>query len=284
MSMSPHEGGETPGRVPEPTAQQLGATAMGGNQMPHVATITELLPADLSRESLVAQLPATHEGYRDMVLGLYLTSGVDSVTRDVHVLENQFNAWYSPARLQFAQKWLQRDPSVRFVLTATPNLTVDAVALHGLTKLFSKHPKNELPLDNIFRQQSPSVLCKTGADSHQPMSFSLVATKYFPYVDKRMDKQIKEVTRLQRKNPEIKVPSALEALTYIRTLHAHGVQLSGPDVFDLTATRHIDADLKQDSSSCGWRGRPFTLVNMDGQYSLGASSATGLAGLRISIS
>ena len=284
MSTSSPEGSETPGRVPELTAHQLGAMAIGGNLAPAGAAITELLPGDLIRESLVAQLPATYAGYSDVMLGLYLNSGVERVTTDVHALENQFKSWFSPAKIQFARAWHERDPAVRFVLTATPNITVDAEGLYGLTKLFSKDTEKDLPLDSIYQQQSPSVLCKADPVSQQPVSLSLVATKYFPTTSRQMDKQTKEFARLRRHNPGIKIPSALEALTYARTLHAHGAQLHGPEAFDLTATRHIDADLKRDGVVRGWRGRPFTFVNMDGQYSLGASSATGLAGLRIAIS
>ncbi len=284
MSMTSHEGGETCDRVPELTAHQIGATALGGNQPPAVTPITEILPLELSRESLHAQLPTTHVGYRDMVLGMYLTNGVESATVNIKALESQFNAWFTPAKLQPALEWSERDPSVRFVLTATPNITVDAIALHGLTKLFSKNPKNELPLDSIYRQQLPAVLCGAIPDSPQPLKFSLVATNYYPTPHKQMDKQISQVKALQLKQPGVHVPSALEAVTYIRTLNALGVQLNGRDVFDLTATRHIDAELKRDADSSGWRGRPFTLVNMDGQYSLGASSIKGLAGLRLSFS
>ena len=284
MSISSHEGGETYGRVPEPATRYLGTAAIGGNQPPVPPSISELLPGELSRESLLEQLPATHAGYRDIVLGLYVTSGVDSVTRDVHTLENHFNAWFEPGRLQFARKWMQHDPSVRFVLTATPNLTVDAVALHGLAKLFSKDQRNVLPLDSIYRQQSPASLCKHNPGSQQPVSFSLVATNYYPTGHRQMHQQLRQVKVLQRKEPRVRVPSPPEAMTYIRTLNAYDVPLDGPDVFDLTATRHIDAEVKHDADKSGWRGRPFTLVNMDGQYSLGASSVTGLAGLRLSLS
>ena len=278
--MSNYEGGEIEDRAQELAFQQLGSTALGGNKTPFGRSITELLPPDLSRESLLAQLPGTYEGYQNMVAGLFLTTDVGPMPVSIDGLQDAFDAWYTPAKLSFAKTWLESDPSVCFVLTATPSITVDAVALHGLAKLFSKYSYAP-PLDSIYEQQSPEVLCKPNTTAEGQVSFSLVATKYFPTTNRQMGKQIKEFARLQRRNPGIEIPSALTALTYVRTLHAHGVQLQGPDVFDLTATRHLDAEMKRDASAQDWRGRPFTLVNMDGQYCLGASNITGLAGLRV---
>jgi len=89
-----------------------------------------------------------------------------------------------------------------------------------------------------------------------------------------------KLAKLQADNPDLKVPSVLDAVTYWSTLRAESGQPRGDGTFDKTYIRHFDLDEQRLDV---WLYLPYSYVYGPGKAYLFFSSVDDVYDARVSV-
>jgi len=193
-----------------------------------------------------------------------------AVATDETVAE-EFEAWFSEDKLAYVAVAQEADPEVRFTLVATPNVLVNDKELAKAAKAFGQNqPYETYVWDLLYSRYTPEQLSGTDPSNGNAVAFSLIPSKYTPEMDGTVVEQRGKLDKLQADNPDLKVPSPLEAVTHWQTLRAQGDQLADNTTFDRTYIRHFDLPEQRFG---GWLRVPGSCVSGDGKPILDYSYA-----------
>jgi hypothetical protein len=244
---------------------------------------TVIAPPTNTKESLAEQLISATKGY--CAVSEALNAGrrkkdVLDVASD-ETIAAEFEAWFSEDKLAYVSAAQEVDPEVIFTLVATPNVAVDHKELAEAAKAFGENqPYETYVWDPLYSKYTPEQLSGTDPSDGNSVVFSLIPSKYTPEMNGTAAEQRGKLTKLQASNPNLKVPSPLEAVTYWQTLRAQGDQLADGTTFDKTYIRHFDLPEQRFG---GWLGVPDSYVGDDGGPGLDYSFARDDGHARVAV-
>jgi len=226
-----------------------------------------------TKESLAGQLSTALKGY-DTVLD---TLNDGRRKKDVihaapgHEVEAEFEAWLTENKLAYVVAAQEADPNVRFTLVATPNVAVTPKELTKAAKAFGQNqPYETYVWDALYEKYTSEQLSGTDPDNGNSTVFSLIPSSHTPDMAGTVVEQRAKLAELQASNPDLKVPSPLEAVAYWQTLRAQGDQLADGSTFDKTLIRHFNLPEQRLDD---WLSVPRSFVGADGKPVLRASVA-----------
>lgn len=246
-----------------------GAVAVEGAMQSVVAEA----PTPPTKESLAEQLTSASKGYSVIVDAL--NSGRRKkdmlTTASDETVAAEFEVWFSEDKLAYVAAAQEADPEVRFTLVATPNVVVNNKELAKGAKAFGQNqPYETYVWGPLYSRYTPEQLSGTDPSNGNSVVFSLIPSKYTPDMDGTVVEQRGKLGKLQVANPDLKVPSPLEAVTHWQTLRAQGNQLADNTTFDRTYIRHFDLP---EQGIDGWLRVPFSFVDGVGGPRLNFSNA-----------
>jgi hypothetical protein len=194
-------------------------------------------------ESLSEQLIPASAGYAALVESLNIGRSRKNVlaVADGETITSEFNAWFNEDKLAYVAAAQEADPEVRFTLVATPNVLVNAKDLMKAGKTFAQNQPAEIDVwEPLYSKYSAQQLSGTNPDNGHSVVFSLIPSATSPELIGTVNEQRAKLAKLQADNPNIKVPSPLEAIAYWQTLRAQGDPLTDYTTFERTFIRHFD--------------------------------------------
>jgi hypothetical protein len=226
-----------------------------------------------TREAITLQLPYATKAY--WRVGEQLNDSRDSSERlriaNEETLAAELETWLTDEKVAFVASAQEADPELRFTLVATPNTLASNKEITAVAKTFGKdQPYSTYVWDELYARYTPEELSGTNPESGSNVVFSLIPSKVDPELYGTVKEQQTKLAELQKANPDLKVPSVLEAVTYWQTLRAGGNRLADSTTFDTTYIRHFDLPTKRVG---GWRCLPGSCVGSVGGARLSYSSA-----------
>jgi len=260
-----------------------GAVAVEGATDENEVDTTTEAPTPTTKEVLVGLLDTTSRGYNAVLDSL----NQGRRKKDVLVgasdekLAEEFEAWFTEDKLAYVTAAQEADPNIRFTLVATPNVLANSKDITKATKAFGENqPYSTYVWDELYGKYSAEQLSGTDPSNGKPVAFSLIPGAYTPEMDGTVVEQRAKFAKLQADNPDLKVPSVLDAVTYWQTLRAQGYQLRDNFTFDRTYIRHFDLPEQRVGR---WSGVPRSCVDCGGEPRLGYSRAGHQYGARVAV-
>lgn len=249
-----------------------GAVAVEGAMQEEADTATEVSASDI-KESLADQLLVAARGYKATVDALNGGRRKKDVLPEAtdKAITAEFKEWLTEDKLAYVVAAQEANPDVRFTLVATPNVVASKEDLVKAAKAFGENqPYETYVWDELYKKYTPEQLSGTNPDNGNSVVFSLIPSSYTPGMDGTVAEQRGKLAKLQASNPDLKVPSPLEAVAYWQTLRAGGDQLADGSTFDKTNIRHFDLPEQRLDDSLRV---PYSCVFVDGRPNLDRSYA-----------
>lgn len=162
----------------------------------------------------------------------------------------------------------------RFTLVATPNVDACETQIVALAEAFGKgQPYQTYVYDDLYRKGRYSGKEWSGNKGTALMRLSLIPSRFDGEMgSNRVDAQVEQLRHRRATQPEldIRVPSALDAVTYWYSLRAKGDKLNDNSAFGKTYIRHFDLEPKTVDR---WSFVPHSCVDNDGRPYLNYSAA-----------
>ena len=259
-----------------------GAVAVeGATDEAEATTTTEV--ETTTKEVLLGLLDTTSRGYNAVLDSL----NQGRRKKDVLVgasdekLAEEFEAWFTEEKLAYVTAAQETDPNVRFTLVATPNVLASSKDVTKAAKAFGENqPYSTYVWDELYGKYGAEQLSGTDPSNGKTVAFSLIPSTYTPEMDGTVIEQRAKFAKLQADNPDLKVPSVLDAVTYWQTLRAQGYQLRDNFTFDRTYIRHFDLPEQRVG---GWSGVPDSYVDNGGGPRLYRSGAGDQDDARVAV-
>ena len=273
--------------TPELTSSGLGAVV--AEQLAQTTPDVHLSPEaiDFRDQLLEPQLEATASAFNTVIETLGLPSHILTETTP-ELLRTELDEWLTDSKLDYVRGAMEADPDLSFTLVATPNIVVSSNELFTVAEAFGEdqpYPTwiydNEMS-GNLYGSYTSQELSGANPDNIKTVQFSLIPSRPAPELNNQTAQQQQDtLAQLQTTNPDLKVPSVLEAITYWQTLRAQGYKLDGTDdIVNLTLIRHFDLPSKDVD---GWSLVPSSYVSDDGRPGLYYSYAEDGDGGRFSV-
>ncbi len=275
-----HEAAEARGlKLPFAT----GVVAVEGAMQDEAELDTPVEAVPVTKESLQQQLRSTHQGYRDTVdalnNGRRKNSRIEAVL--LGVVAAEFDGWLTDEKLAQVAAIQEADPNVQFTLVATPNVLANPKDVIKAAKAFGKNqPYETYVWDDLYNKYSGSELSGTNPENGHAVNFSLIPSTFNPELEGTIEQLRAKFAELQAQNPDLKMPSVLDAVTYWSTLRAQGEQLADGTTFDRTYIRHFGLPEQRVGD---WLDVPDSYVYDDGEPVLDSSIADGRNVARVSV-
>jgi hypothetical protein len=259
-----------------------GAVAVeGATDEAEATTTTEA--ETTTKEVLIGLLDTTSRGYSAVLDSL----NQGRRKKDVLVgasdeqLAEEFEAWFTEDKLAYVTAAQEADPNVRFTLVATPNVLANSKDVTKAAKAFGENqPYSTYVWDELYGKYSAEQLSGTDPSNGKAVAFSLIPSTYTPEMGGTVVEQRAKFAKLQADNPDLKVPTVLDAVTYWQTLRAQGYQLRDNFTFDRTYIRHFDLPEQRVGR---WSVVPYSCVYDDGRPYLDLSDAGGRYDARVAV-
>jgi hypothetical protein len=207
-----------------------------------------------TKESITDQLSVAFSAYE--TVSEQLNEGRKK-TDQLHVtteesLAADLSEWLTDEKLAYVASAQEADPELCFTLVATPNTLASAKEIIAIAKAFGKdQPYSTYVWEELYARYTAEQLSGTNPQVDSSVVFSLIPSKLDPSLYGTVQKQQAELAKLQATNPDLKVSSVLEAITYWQTLRAQGSKLADHTTFDTTYIRHFDLPVQRvDVSRC----------------------------------
>jgi hypothetical protein len=235
---------------------EAGSVAVEGALAP------EVVVSPVTKEAVSEQLDFAYTGFASTIEGLNKDrKKKDQIPlTDQETLATELDKWLSEDKLVYVAEAQEVDPSLRFILTATPN--VEVVSFDEITDLADYSWKE------LYSKYTPEQLSGYNPNNGA-VNFSLIPIKTDEALYGTIAFQKAELAKLQKANPFLRVPSPLESITYAKTLEAQG-ELGGSVNFDKTYIRQFDLPTKRLDH---WQYVPDFGVYDDGNSYFSYSSA-----------
>lgn len=236
----------------------------------------------LTKESLFGQLRTAQIGYEATIVGLNSGKRKNKLeVADHETVAKEFEAWLTDDKLEAAKALLELDPDTKFTLVATPNVETTAKDIIKAATIFGKTmPYKTYAYEPIYGKYTAEQLSGTNPDNGNTVQFSLIPNTITPdELSGTVAQQRAKLTELQKENPELKVPSVLEAITFWQTAKAAGEFANGYD-WRKTYIRHFNLPEQRIVS---WTSVPSSFVGDDGGPFLGRSSVDSGGHSRVSV-
>ena len=238
--------------------------------------------ADLTKESLLEQLGTAHKGYEATINALNAGKHKNKLeVASEETVQKEFEAWFSDDKLKGAKSLMELDPNTKFTVVATPNIEVDA---DGITKIGTAFGRNQpyptYVYEPIRKKYTAAQLSGTNPSNGNAVQFSLIphtaapAALYGTVVQQRA-----KLTEMRKENPELKVPSELDAVTFWNTLKVAGEFDNGYD-WRNTVIRGFNLPEQRIGD---WPGVPDSFAYVDGGPTLYRSFAENDFHSRVSV-
>ncbi len=265
-------------------SEVAGVVAVEGALQADTEAETET-PTLETKESLGAQLTSATKGYQEVVTALNagrrIKNRLDLPLVHEGILAPAFELWLTEDKLAIVHAAQEADPNVRFTLIATPNIEVNAKDIAKIAKGFGANQRYETYVyDELYGKYSAEELSGTDPTNNDPVQFSLIPSTFIPEMTGTVAEQRAKLADLQATNPQLKVPSVLEAITYWNTLRATGDPVEGDGTFDKTYIRHFDLGEKRLG---GWSDVPNSCVDDVGKPLLNRSHVQYVNDARLSV-
>lgn len=229
----------------------------------------------LLMESLEQQLQTSQQGYvsvihelNDMRRRRHRFEMADR-TEFVTALRGKLTEWKQDGSMEWCARYMIENGG-RVTLVATPNIVADNKEVMHLARNFGKQqPLDTYVYEDLYQLYSAAELSGQATDMGA-IRFSLIPGGLDDRLYGTAEKQRALLRTAQVSQPNLKVPSVLDAITYWQTLRAQGDNLVGSGVFDKTYIRHFDLEPK---SLDGWDYLPDSYVNDGGEANLDNSDA-----------
>lgn len=244
---------------------------------------TEVEATPYTKESIAEQLSTSFRGYQFVVDSLNSSRKPKDIlfVAAPETLATEFEAWFTEDKLAYVTAAQEADPSMRFTLVATPNVLADHKDIIKVAEIFGKsQPYETYVYDTLYKKYSAQELSGTDPDNGNAVVFSLIPSNYTPEMGGTVIEQRAKLAKLQTENPDLKVPSVLESVTYWQTLRAQGQRLADNTTFDRTYIRHFDLPEKRVDD---WSDVPGSYVGVDGKPRLDGSRAGNACDGRLSV-
>ena len=240
-------------------------------------------PAPDAKESLPDQLSSAFKGYSAVIDALNDGRRKKDVLPVVteEALLAELEAWFTDDKLMYVVAAQEADPNVRFTIVATPNVLVTPKDLIRAAKAFGQsQPYETYVWDELYGKYTAQQLSGTNPDNGNAVQFNLIPSSFTPEMEGTVVEQRAKLAKLQADNPDLKVPSVLDAVTYWQTLRAQGEQLADNATFDRTYIRHFDLPEQRFSV---WSRVPYSYVYVDGRSYLNFSYVQYDRGARVAV-
>jgi hypothetical protein len=235
--------------------------------------VTEATATLRTKEQLAEQLASAAAGYTavlEVVNAGRRKRNVLAPASD-ETLAAELEAWFTEDKLAYVAAVQETDPDVSFTLVATPNVIVSHTELAVAAEVFGDYQPTETYVwDPLYSTYAAEQLSGTDPDNGDSVVFSLIPSKNSPDMIGTVSELREQLAILQDDNPDLKVPSPLEAVTYWHTLRAQGESLTDNNTFNRTCIRHFDLPKHRVK---GWLGVPDSYINNAGSPNLTGTSA-----------
>jgi hypothetical protein len=226
-------------------ARERGSFAAGIVAVESVMQAPEIAVTSIAevKEGLAEPLASSVKGYRAIIETL--NAGRDQ--KDVlpiasdEIIAAELETWITKDKIAYLGAVIEADPEVRFTLVATPNVLVDSKDLIKVAQAFGDaQSQSTYVWPPLYDMYTPKELSGTNPNNGNSVVFSLIPSKDTSEIAGTAMEQRAKLALLQANNPDLKVPSPLEAVTYWQTLWAQRQQLTGDTTFQLTHIRHFN--------------------------------------------
>lgn len=248
---------------------------------PELEGIKDVEP--VTRESLSEQLPAAVTGYNTVMDAL---NGGKRKNRRAEVvgadaITEAFDAWLTAEKLTLLHEMQEDQPEAHFTLVATPNVVAKPQDIIAIAEKFGQdQPYQTYVWEELYNRYSAEQLSGTTEDNEAVVNFALIPSTVSPRLEGTVVEQRAAFAKMQTENPDLRVPSVLDAVTYWSTLRAQGEDLADGTTFDRTYIRHFDLPEQRVG---GWLLVPYSYVGGVGGPALGDSYAGSRFAARVAV-
>lgn len=224
-----------------------------------------------TKESITDQLSVAFSAYE--TVSEQLNKGRKKTDRPHVTTEESLAAdlseWLTDEKLAYVASAQEADPELCFTLVATPNTLASAKEIIAIAKAYQPYITDVL-WEELYARYTAEQLSGTNPQVDSSVVFSLIPSRLDPSLYGTVQKQQAELAKLQATNPDLKVPSVLEAITYWQTLRAQGSKLANHTTFATAYIRHFDLPVQR---VVGGQCVPRSFVSFDGYPCLVGSCA-----------
>lgn len=277
----------------EQPAAAAGPPPKGADQ-PHARARASGAEADAAgetlgvAESVTLQLPAAARAYQAVAAWLNdnRRNGAQVPVATEERVADELAAWLTRDKLAFVAEAQEADPTLDFILVATPNIAVDAREIAAVARELGKTQRCETYVwDELYGMYTPEQLSGADPDNGNSVVLSLIPGRLDERLYGRVHHQREVLADMRAAMPAHHVPSVWESVTYWQTLRERPEQLADGAAFDATYIRHFDLPAQQIGnfeavpSSCGGGGGGPALgysrvqVGSPGRVAVGARAA-----------
>lgn len=228
------------------TADIIAGEFAGRERLPlltgSVAVRSELLDVE-AKETLADQLTFAFQGYEETVK---ILNSLHNPSKHIPIaskveMATEFMDWFNVDRQRRLLKAQADDPFTQFILLATPNVRTIARDIMQSAKVFElRQPMVAEIWSELIQHYNDEQLSGTNPENRRKFAFSWMPTSFTPGMDGWRSEQLEKFAEQKAQDPYLKIPSALDAITYWQTLRAHGDELTQGKVYDRTYIRHFD--------------------------------------------
>lgn len=238
-------------------------------------------PTPETKESLIEnQIGFAYEAYTNIVASLNETRSKQDKIELINGKDivAELEEWLTEDKLAYMADSQEKDPNLKFTLVAIPNVLAAPKAIINASIKFGMNQPYRTYVDSGFiKKYTAQELSGTNPDNGSKVQFSIIPSKYNPELTGTVAEQRVMLEKLQADNPNLKVPSVLEAITYWQTLRAKdGV------VADFHATFISHFDLTEKCAGV-WSGVPVSFVLVLGEPYLDDSDVGAPRDGRVSV-
>lgn len=195
------------------------------------------------QESLIQQGNVSYEAYQNMSERLNLSH---SISREdfTQLLGIKIAGWLENGTIDYLAARLVSNKS-QPILVATPSALVDSDRIEKLLSTFGSNIRDKRDID-FLKQYTPEEL--SGKIVEELVTFSLFGSAFSLHGNIQDVREQLLSMQEDQPNVHVRVPSVLEAFSYIQTLMANGIKTSysntSTTMFDLPARKGSSASLE----------------------------------------
>lgn len=179
---------------------------------------------------------------------------IPAAEEELDLLYSKMDEWETNGSLKYCNDYIEKNGG-SMTLVATPNTLVSSAEFFSLAKHFGEgQPLATCGNRGLYELYTPEELSgplfhpnqMLNSQAGQPplIRFNLIPTALEPNFQGNVVNQRTQLQELRDTNPNIKIPSPLDAVANWYNLRARGDKLKDSDTYHKTLIRHFDLDTK----------------------------------------